>query len=145
MKQSETTRQLRVTIVDRERIELGRQLAEAAQKLETIAEDKKSAMAQFSADKSAAEAKIGSLSNQIANGYRVEAVKCSWLFDSPEVGKKQLVRMDTKEVVETLDMTDADKQGDLPLADPNNDGATVKTVLDSNPENGVVEVDADKE
>lgn len=145
MKQSETTRQLRVNLNDKERIELGRQLAQSSQKLETIAEDKKAAMAQFKADQSAAEAKIASLSQQIANGYRLDQVRCEWLMDSPEPGKKQLVRMDTKEVVETLDMIDADKQGDLPLADPAGEADTVKTVVDSNPENGVVTVAADKE
>lgn len=145
MKNTETTRQLRVNLTDKERIELGRQLAEASQRLETIAEDKKSANAQFAADKSAAEAKIGALSNQIGSGYRLDQVRCDWLMDSPEAGKKQLVRLDTKEVIETLDMTDADKQGDLPLADPAGEAAIVKTVVDSDPETGVVAVPADKE
>lgn len=143
--QNETTRQLRVNLTDKERIELGRQLAQSSQKLETIAEDKKAAMAQFKADQSAAEAKIASLSQQIANGYRLDQVKCAWLLDSPEVGTKQLVRLDTKEVIETLPMIDADKQANLPLADPNNEAETTRTVLDSDPESGVVKVDADED
>jgi len=138
----ETVRQLRVNLTDKERIELGRQLAQSSQKLETIAEDKKASMAQFKADQSAAEAKIATLSQQIANGYRLDQVRCEWLLDTPEVGKKQLVRMDTKEVIETLDMIDADKQANLPLADPDG-GTTVKTAVNSDPESGVVTVPAD--
>lgn len=140
---NETLRQLRVNLTDKERIELGRQLAQSSQKLETIAEDKKASMAQFKADESAAQAKIATLSQQIANGYRLDAVRCEWLLDTPEVGKKQLVRLDTKEVLETLDMNDADKQGNLPLADPNNEAETTRTVLDSDPESGVVCVPSD--
>lgn len=123
---------------------MGRQLAQSSQKLETIAEDKKASMAQFKADQSAAEAKIASLSQSIANGYRLDTVKCEWLMDTPEVGTKQLVRMDTKEAVETIPMIDADKQQDLPLADPNG-GETVKTTVNSDPETGVVTVAADEE
>jgi anti-sigma28 factor (negative regulator of flagellin synthesis) len=144
MNQTETTRQLRVNLNDQERIELGRQLAQSSQRLETIAEDKKAANAQFKADQSAAEAKVASLSQQIANGYRLDTVKCVWLLDTPEVGKKQLVRMDTKESIETLTMIDADKQQNLPLADPDG-GTTVKTTVDSDPESGVVKVAADED
>lgn len=142
---NETTRQLRVNLTDKERIDLGRKLAEASQKLTSINDDKKAAMAQFAADKSAAQAKITTISQQIENGYRIESIRCEWLLDTPTTGKKQLVRLDTKEVVETLDMVDADKQQNLPLADPNGEAATVKTVVDVNPESSVVNVPADEE
>lgn len=138
------SRNLRVNLNQDERVELGRQLAETTQQLAQINEDLSSVKKDFAARKSSAEAKVSDLSMKISNGYRIDPVKCEWRMDEPKPGKKTLIRLDTGETVETLDMIDADKQSDLPLADPEG-GATVKTTVNSDPESGVVLVAADEE
>lgn len=143
LKPQSLTRSLRVLFTDKERLELGKQLAEESQKLEQIADDKKTVVADFKSRQTAAEAKIASLSQQVANGYQVKEVKCEMRFDTPEAGKKTLVRLDTSETVEVADMLDIEKQQQLPLADADG-GTTTKTVLDSD-EGGVVKVPADED
>jgi len=53
----------------------------------------------------------------IEKGCESTMVDCYYLYDVPEEGKKTIIRADTKEEVEILDMTDAEKQGDF-FVDP---------------------------
>lgn len=140
----QTARNLRVPYTDKEQVDLAKQLAEAHQTHAQLDADLASVKNDFKSRISAIEAKVSDLSTKVSNGYRIEAVKCEWLFDSPSAGKKSLVRLDTFETVEVTDMVDADKQGDLPLADPDG-GTTAKTTVNSDPETGVVTVPADED
>lgn len=56
---------------------------------------------------------VRELGNYIRNGAERKDVICEILYDTPEVGVKQIVRSDTGEVVDTLEMTDEEMQGDL--------------------------------
>ncbi len=114
-KKNETVRNLRVIYTDAERLELGKQLAGAHQDLAQTNNDLDSVKQDFKARITAHEAKIGDLSNKVATGHRVEQVKCLWNFDEPKKGQKTLSRVDTFDVVEVVDMTEADKQGELAI------------------------------
>lgn len=116
-KKHETIRNLRVIYTDTERLELGKQLAEVHQDLAKTNHDFDSVKTDFKARLTAHEAKISDLSNKVSTGFHVIEVKCAWQMDTPAKLKKTLVRLDTNEVVEVEDMSEADKQGDLPLPD----------------------------
>ncbi len=134
-KKHETSRNLRVIYTDAERLELGKQLAGAHQDLAQTNNDFDSVKSDFKARVTAHEAKIGDLSNKVATGHRIEEVKCLWQMDAPKKGQKTLKRLDTGETVERAEMTESDKQGDLPLDDGKKTGVAG---------DGTVEVAADK-
>lgn len=112
---NETVRNLRVLYTDAERLDLGRKLAGAYQDIEQVNKDFDSVKADFKARITSHEAKITDLAGKVNNGFRIEEVKCEWRFDLPEKGKKSLYRLDTNELVETVEMTGADLQSQLPL------------------------------
>lgn len=117
-KKNETSRQLRVTYTDAARLELGRQLADVHQALAQTNSDLDSIKTDFKARITAHEAKITDLSTKVSNGWRMEEVKCVWTMDKPTKGEKTLKRLDTDEDVEVVEMTNADKQAELPLEAP---------------------------
>lgn len=139
-KKNETERILRVNYTDPERLELGKQLAEVHNNLSQTNSDFDRVKAEFKSKISAHEAQIIDLSNKVSTGYRMVPVKCLWEMDKPKRGMKRLLRLDIEEakdaVVEVTDMTDADKQADLPLAEDSKAGIAG---------DGTVKVGSDKE
>jgi hypothetical protein len=59
---------------------------------------------------------ITKLSGMYRRGYEFRDVDCKVLYNSPEVGEKTFVRIDTGEEVSTDNMTEEEKQETLPLA-----------------------------
>ncbi len=114
-KKHETARQLRVIYTNPERLELGRQLADTHQALAQTNIDLDSIKTDFKSRIAAHDAKITDLSTKVSNGWRMEEVKCVWIMDDPKKGMKRLVRTDTAEDVETVEMTQSDKQAELAL------------------------------
>ena len=110
-----TTERLRCQLTDEEKIEAGRELAETTNELEEIQDDKSQVVSEFKARTTAAEAKIALLGNKLRSGYEIRDVKCDIRFDWPKEGQKQTIRLDTNEVVYTHDMTEEEKQMQLPL------------------------------
>src|SRR5215831_7016086 len=92
------TQKLRCLLTADEKIEAGRELAEATNELTAIEEDKAQIVADFKHRTSAAEARIGVLSNKLRSGYEFRDVECMLTFDTPEKGQKQVVRLDTLEI-----------------------------------------------
>ena len=113
----QTSRHLRVHYTDAERLELGKQLAGVHQDLSQTNNDFDSVKTDFKARITGHEAKISDLSHKVSSGFRVEEVKCLWQMEVLSKHVKTLVRVDTFEVVETCDMTEVDKQVELPLTD----------------------------
>jgi len=109
------TQKLRCLLTADEKIEAGRELAEATNELTAIEEDKAQIVADFKHRTSAAEARIGVLSNKLRSGYEFRDVECEVRFDTPEKGQKQVVRLDTDEIVATNPMSEEEKQRELPL------------------------------
>lgn len=110
----QTSRHLRHEFDQDEKIENAKQLAEALSESDRIDADLERVKADFKARTSTVEAKIGALRDKVTSGYEMRETKCEWRFDNPKRGKKTLYRLDTKEAVETVDMSEADKQGELP-------------------------------
>lgn len=108
--------QLRCQLTDDEKIQAGKELAEATNELEAIEDDKKQIVSDFKAKSTAAEARVAVLSNKLRSGYEFRSVECSVTFNTPEEGQKQTVRLDTKEVIATAPMTDEEKQTKLDLS-----------------------------
>lgn len=153
-------RNLRVVYNDADRLVLGRQLADTHKDLEQAQADKRSVVSDFAARIKSHEAKIIDLAGKVSNGYQVKEVTCEWRFHQPKDNMKQLVRLDTGESVEVADMLHSELQPELPLADPNQehlkdigdgviaeklDDAVERKKLASDPESGVVKVEADED
>jgi hypothetical protein len=117
---NQTFRTLRVLFTDAERLELGKQLAEAHNETAQIESDFQRIKDEFKSKLSAVSAKITDLANKVSSGYEMRQVLCLVVFDTPKPGKKQVVRLDgptegVREVVETHDMTEAEKTPELAL------------------------------
>lgn len=108
-------RMLRYEFSKPEIFDLGRELAEANGKKARIESDKKRVVSDFTAQISSAENTIATLSQNISTGYEIRAVVCRVEYNHPSVGRKTIVRSDTHETVEVLEMTDYEMQGSLSL------------------------------
>lgn len=113
------TQRLRCNLSDEEKINAGKELAEATNELSSIEEDKTQVMADFKAQVTAQEAKVSMLSNKLRSGYELRNVQCEVIFGVPESHQKQTVRLDTNEIVSTETMSEEEKQGNLPLEESN--------------------------
>ncbi len=107
---------LRVVYTDAERLELGKQLADEHADLRGVNSDFDRVKAEFKSKITSHEANIEDLSNKVSTGYRMMDVPCRWILDLPNPGVKTLLRQDTHEEVEVADMTDADRQVEMELA-----------------------------
>lgn len=110
LKRNECTRQCRYNFSPDERLERGRQLADEYQSLDSTNNDLDRIKKDFKARIEAHESRICNLAEQVRSGYELRETVCYWEFNQPVDGKKQLRRSDTMEVIETADMTEADKQ-----------------------------------
>lgn len=110
LKRNECVRQCRYNFTSEERLERGRQLADEYQSLDTTNSDLERIKKDFKARIETHETRIGTLAEQVRSGYELRETVCFWRYNSPEAGKKQLLRADTLEIIETADMTEADKQ-----------------------------------
>jgi hypothetical protein len=147
-KKHETTRMLRVIYSNPERLELGKKLSETFNDLTQINADLDRVKADFKAKVTARESEIVDLSNKVSTGFHITEVKCLWEMDTPKTGVKELIRLDTGETVEMTDMTNSDKQGELPLsAEVTADGKIVQpaTAPTGVEKDGSVTVPADSE
>lgn len=119
---NECFRTLRVTFTPAERLELGIQLAEARNETTQIEADLQRVKDEFKSKLSVVDARVTDLSNKVSSGYHMTQVKCMVLFDHPKPGKKSVARLDVPfgvvEIVETHDMTEAEKTPELDLDNP---------------------------
>jgi hypothetical protein len=114
-KKLDTSRMLRVIFTDTERLELGKQLAEAHNELLRVKSDFDRVKADFKARQTDEEATISTISTNISSGYHMVETKCRWSMDLPLKGMKTLFRLDLNETVETCEMTEADRQVEIDL------------------------------
>ena len=110
LKRNEVTRQCRYNFTSDERLEKGRNLADVYQELDTTNGDLERIKKDFKSRIEAHEARIATLAEQVRSGYELRETVCFWEYNQPTEGKKQLRRSDTMEIIETSDMTEADKQ-----------------------------------
>jgi restriction endonuclease Mrr len=92
-------------------------LANAAVELQELREQKRNVVAEFGELIKEVEGRARALSK----AYRLKGenrfVECAVLLDTPERGKKTIVRMDLNQTVRVENMTDDDRQDELPLAE----------------------------
>ena len=102
------TRMLNCPFTTEELKEIGIQLALANQKRERLEDDKKQSMSQFKSELDAAEAQIKSLAQKLARGSEDRSIDCDVLYNTPTEGTKTIVRGDTGETVQIVNMTDGE-------------------------------------
>lgn len=107
------SRQLPVKLTKEEILEKASELARATQEHERAINVKKVTSAQLKNDVDDKANNVKMVAEIVASGHEVRPVQCEWRFAQPKNGKKQLVRLDTGDVVETRDMVGDDYQGEL--------------------------------
>ena len=122
-----TKKLLNCKFTDEEMRQFGITLAQEAQRKERLEDAKKQSASQFKADIDAVDAQIRSLSQKLARGSEDRYVDCDVFFNSPEEGKKTIVRTDTGETLSVSPMTE-DEQLDLFINELQHFGRT-KTMI----------------
>lgn len=116
MKESKrTTHVLRCLLSDAEKIEAGRELAEATNMLTELDNDRKQYVDSIKAKVTVEESKIAAISNKVRSGYELREVDCIVFFDEPISGEKTTVRLDTNATVSVERMTQDECQRQLDL------------------------------
>ena len=106
---------IRYEFSEKERADLGAELAGVYSERAKLDEDKKSHAAQLKEREAAIELKVGALSRQIGAGHEMRSYECTLRWDDPNVGEVSYYRQDNGALVKTRAMTVAERQLDLPL------------------------------
>ena len=106
---------LRCDFTDAEIAETAKQLARANYKRTSLEQQKKEVDSALKGEIEAENSVIQRLSNCINTGHEYRNIECRIELDTPEPGKKRVVRLDTGEEVSVRLMTDADRQMVLDL------------------------------
>ena len=109
------TEYLRCEFTDTEIAEAAKELARANSRKASIEQQKKDVDAQLKSEIVAQETIIGRLAAQINTGSEYRNIECRLELDTPEPGKKRVIRLDTGEEVSVKPMNDSDRQMVLDL------------------------------
>ena len=110
-----TERTLRYVFKSDEKIDLGAKLGATLSEAAQIEADLDRIKGEFKGKTLAAQAQINSLRDKINSGYELRLIKCVIEMDNPKPGMASIFRTDTEECIETRDMTEAEKQGELDI------------------------------
>ncbi len=105
MKNKTTFRDLKVELTKDELLNISTQITNIVLEIERIEKLK-------SQIKSLRETETH-LSKIFNNGYETKSVQCSVIFHEPSNNQKTIIRTDTREIVETLEMTEKETQEDF--------------------------------
>ena len=97
--------------------QLGVDLARATREAIEIESKKAVAMADFTAAKKEAAAKLASLSLKIENGYEMREMECIVHFGAPRPGRKEIYRADNGDLVREDPMTPEEMQAAFEFPD----------------------------
>jgi hypothetical protein len=97
---------------------MGEELAQAHNRLASIADEESVVKAKFKERKATIEQSIGSLSLDLSNGWTMQNVECSVHYAEPNPLEVTYRRIDTGAVVKTRAMTADERQQELPLEPP---------------------------
>lgn len=109
------TEYLRYDFTDTEIAEAARDLATANRKRSSLEQRKKEVDAAIKAEIEEQNSIIGRLSQLIGTGFEYRDIEVRIELDTPEPGKKRIVRLDTGEEVAVKAMTESEKQMSLDL------------------------------
>lgn len=107
---NKSTEYLKYEFTDEEIAEVARDLAAANRKRASLEQRKKEVDAAIKAEIESENSVIGRLSNLIVVGHEYRDIEVRIELDTPEPGKKRIVRLDTGEEVAVKNMTDQDRQ-----------------------------------
>lgn len=93
--------------------EKAKSLAVTVQRQTQTQEEQKAAQAQFKERLERFVAEIGKLSRDINNGWEMRNIECVVNFHSPVQGTKQILRLDTGELVREMPMSKSEMQDNL--------------------------------
>lgn len=101
---------LRYFFTDQEKLELGKRLGEKTNAICQLEDEKSRATKDYGARIKTVENEVAGLSQRVREGYEFRDTECRVIFDTPEPGKKTVIRLDTKEQVSIDAMTNEEKQ-----------------------------------
>ena len=104
-------------LTDQERREYGIQLATTLGDMENVEAEKKKEMDHFKDRLCGLQARADELSRKVRDGKEWRGVDCVIRYSQPDDDHKQVIRLDTGEVVRTALMTQEDRQLVMPLDD----------------------------
>lgn len=97
-----------------ERLEMGRELAQAHNRLAAIDDEEKSMKATVKERRTGIELTVGSLSRKLNDGYEMENQPCSLTYDEPNIGEVTF-RDPSGKIVKQRAMTISERQEELPF------------------------------
>jgi hypothetical protein len=110
---TETKRTLKYEFPDPEKLEMGKEMAQLDRDIKLLEEEKKSTVSGYVSRINEKEARRTRLSNNIADGFDHREIECEIKYNSPKDGVKQVIRKDSKEVVEEISMTPEELQEEM--------------------------------
>ncbi len=113
--QKNPTEYLKYEYTDPEIADAARDLAKANRQRSNLEQRKKEVDSAIKAEIEEQNSIIGRLSQLIGTGFEYRDIEVRIELDTPEAGKKRIIRLDTGEEVSVKNMTDADKQMVLDL------------------------------
>lgn len=119
------TEYLRHNFTDKEKLEMGAQLAGAHSRLASLKEEQEAATANFNDRKKALVAEVGRLSRLYEAGFDMQNVRCRLEWDKPNTNEVSVVREDTGEVVKVRPFTESERQAELPLTNREGEVAVI--------------------
>jgi len=103
---------------DTELAEMHEALVQRVGEVKNLRAEKTQANAAVNASIKGAEKGVFDLQERLANGYEVIDVEVISVMDAPTQGQKQILRVDTNEVIRIEPMTAREKQGSFGFQEP---------------------------
>jgi hypothetical protein len=113
-----STEWLRHDFSAEEKLQMGYALAESYNTLNTIDEEEAVVKSQFKERRMSIEQKVGSLSRELASGFKMANFTCELVYDCPNVGEVSYKRQDNGAIVKTRPMTESERQQEIPFDTP---------------------------
>lgn len=110
MSTEKKTLMLPVQLTDEERLELAKALTDRLAKLKELEEERKREAQRLKFDMDAEETQVDYLAKCVSTGEEEREVECEVVYNLPVRGMKQVIRLDTMDVVDEKEMTDQDKR-----------------------------------
>ena len=113
-KKEVVTKILLVQMTDEEEPKLGQDVADLKLSINKLEIEKKVAMDEFKRKIGGMEGRLDEMIQQLKDRTKETEVNCTWEVNDPKPGLKSLYRDDTKEKIETYEMTllDTDEKAD---------------------------------
>jgi len=100
---------LECTLTGVELLDRSKKLAKANNDAIDLDKKKKDVSSDFAAQQKKIDATLGILSRVVSSGKEYRTVKCEWVINYTK-GVKDLVRLDTQDIIRTIDLTKEERQ-----------------------------------